>query len=87
MTTVFTLASEYEFMEHKSVIERVKYALRERGLLVYDAFRAFNSSNSGLLTCSELYGGMSFLEIPFVPEVKFPSLCFSLTDGFSIANL
>ena len=38
-----------------------RYALFERGLLVYDAFRAFNSSNSGLLSCSELYGALDFL--------------------------
>lgn len=68
ITTVFTLASEYEFLEFKSVVERIKYALNERGLLVYDAFRAFNSSNSGLLSCSEVNGAMHYLDIPFTPE-------------------
>ena len=66
--TVFTAASEYQFMEHKAVVDRVRWALRDRGLLVFDAFRAFNSSNTGLLTCSELYGGLDFLGIPFTPE-------------------
>jgi len=37
-------------------------------MLVFDAFRAFNSSNSGLLTCSELYGGLDYLGIPFSAE-------------------
>lgn len=68
ITTVFTTSSEYEFMEFKSVIERFKYGLRDKGLLVYDAFRAFNSSNSGFLSCSELYGATTYLEIPFVPD-------------------
>merc|ERR1712139_616748 len=33
-----------------------------------DAFRAINSSNSGLITCSEIYGGLDFFGIPFTPE-------------------
>jgi hypothetical protein len=37
-------------------------------MLVFDAYRAFNSSNSGLMTCSELYGGLHFLGIPFSPD-------------------
>ena len=28
---------------------------------MFDAFRAFNFSNSGFLNCSELYGGMDYL--------------------------
>ena len=48
-----------------SVIDRIKYGLQDKGLLIFDAFRAFNSSNTGLLTCSEFYGGMDFLDIPF----------------------
>jgi hypothetical protein len=66
--TVFSTVSEYEFMEYKAVVERIKYGLQEKGLLVFDAFRAFNSSNTGLLSCSELYGGMDFLSIPFTAD-------------------
>jgi hypothetical protein len=63
--TVFTTKNEYEFMEFKAVVGRVQAGLQERGMLIYDAFRAFNSSNSGYLTCSELYGGLDYLGIPF----------------------
>ena len=55
-------------MEFRAVVERVQYAFREKGMLVFDAFRAMNSSNSGLMTCSELYGGLEFLGIQFSPE-------------------
>jgi hypothetical protein len=65
---VFNTTTEFQFMEFKAVVDRVQWALRERGMLVFDAFRAFNSSNSGLMTCSELYGGLDFLGIPFTPE-------------------
>jgi hypothetical protein len=63
--TVFTTKSEYEFMEFKAVVGRVQAGLYDRGMLIYDAFRAFNSSNSGYMTCSELYGGLEYLGIPF----------------------
>ena len=66
--TVFHTTTEFQFMEFKAVVDRVQWALRERGMLVFDAFRAFNSSNSGLMTCSELYGGLEFLGIPFTPD-------------------
>lgn len=68
ITTIFNTKDEYEYMEFKAVIARVQYGLQERGMLVFDAFRAFNSSNSGLLSCSELYGGLDFLGIPFTPQ-------------------
>ena len=68
VSVVFNTTTEFQFMEFKAVVDRVQWALRERGLLVFDAFRAFNSSNSGLMTCSELYGGLDFLGIPFTPD-------------------
>lgn len=34
---------------------------RARGMYPRDAFRAFNYSHSGFLTCSELYGGLDWL--------------------------
>ena len=68
VSTVFSTATEFQFMEFKAVVDRVQLALQERGMLVFDAFRAFNSSNTGLMTCSELYGGLDFLGIPFTPD-------------------
>ncbi len=65
--TVFNTKNEFEFMEFKAVVSRVQTGFQERGMLIYDAFRAFNSSNSGFLSCSELYGGLDFLGIPFTP--------------------
>ena len=66
--TVFNTVTEFQFMEFKAVVDRVQWALRDKGMLIFDAFRAFNSSNSGLMTCSELYGGLDFLGIPFTPD-------------------
>lgn len=66
--TIFSTPHEYMFIQYKSEVARIQHALSEKGMLVFDAFRAFNSSNSGLLSCSELYGGLTYLGIPFVPD-------------------
>jgi hypothetical protein len=66
--TVFNTRSEFEFMEFKAIISRVQAGLQDKGMLVFDAFRVFNSSHSGLLTCSEFYGGLDYLGIPFTPQ-------------------
>ena len=81
VTTVFTTANEYQFMEYKAVVSRIQHELQERGMLVFDAFRAFNSSNTGLMTCSELYGGVDFLGIPFTPEQIYDLVRRLATDA------
>jgi hypothetical protein len=68
LLTCFNTVNEFEFMEYKAVVSRVQAGLNDIGMLIYDAFRAFNSSNTGLMTCSEFYGGLDFLEIPFTPQ-------------------
>lgn len=68
IVTVFNTRSEFEYMEYKAIVSRVQTGLSDKGMLVFDAFRAFNSSHTGLLTCSELYGGMEYLGISFTPQ-------------------
>ena len=68
VTSIFVTTNEFQFMQYKSEIARILYELRDRGMLIYDAFRLFNSSNTGLINCSELYGGLDYLGIPFTPE-------------------
>jgi hypothetical protein len=68
-------------MEFKAIVSRVQIGLADIGMLVYDAFRAFNSSNSGLLSCSEFNGGLRFLNIQFTP----PQI-YDLVRKISIQN-
>lgn len=68
IVTVFNTENEYDFMEFKATVDRVRNGLHEKGMLIFDAFRAFNSSHTGLMTCSELYGGLDFLGIPFTAQ-------------------
>ena len=48
---------------------------------LYDAFRAINSSNSGFINCSELYGALEFLGLQFEP-----SQVYELMKKISTAN-
>ena len=65
---VLNIPDEFEYTEYKILVRRVKAALVERDLAVFDAFRAFNSSHSGVLNCSELYGGLDWLGIHLKPQ-------------------
>ena len=65
---VFGTKDEYQFMAYKAIVLRVRSGLQEQGMLVFDAFRAFNSSRSGVLSCSELYGGLDWLGIRLTPN-------------------
>ena len=42
--------------------------MKDNGMLLFDAFRAFNSTKSGMLSCSEFFGGMDHLGVPFTAE-------------------
>lgn len=68
VSTIFNTPDEYFLLEYKAIISRMRYAIQSRGMLIYDAFKAFNSSNTGLLTCSELYGGLEWLGMKFTPD-------------------
>ena len=68
ISTIWQTKSEVEFLEYEITTDRIRQALAEKGMLVFDAFRAFNSSNSGTITCSEMYGGLSYLGVPFTAD-------------------
>ena len=78
---VFHTATEFEFMEYRATISRIRLCLKDRGMLVFDAFRAFNSTNTGLISCSEMYGAMEYLGIKFVPDQ-----IYSLVSKIAVSN-
>ena len=45
------------------------FSSQAKDLLVRDAFMAFNSSHSGSITCSELYGGLIWLGMRVDPPM------------------
>jgi len=81
ISTIFQTVTEIEFVEYAVTISRIQSALQDKGMLLYDAFRAMNSSTSGLLSCSELLGGLDYLEVPFQKEEVY-----SLVKKVSVQN-
>jgi hypothetical protein len=68
ISSIFSTLDEFSFLEYKAVVERIRLGFVERGMFIFDAFRAINSSNTGLVSCSELYGALDWLGIQFEPE-------------------
>jgi hypothetical protein len=61
----FQTQHEIEYVQYGVTVSRIRSALQEKGMLLFDAFRAMNSSSSGFLNCSELFGGLDYLDVPF----------------------
>jgi hypothetical protein len=86
VSTVFTTADEYQFLEFKAIIEKMKSVMQDRGMLVFDAFRAFNSSHTGLLTCSELYGALEWMNLRFTPNQVYELVRRIAVDNDGLIN-
>ena len=65
---VFASIDQYQQIEHRATMARLRAALSARGLLIRDAFRAFDSDRNGLVGCTELYSGLHHLGIQILPE-------------------
>ena len=77
----FATADEYQLLQPRAAIARISALIRSRGMYPRDAFRAFNYSHSGLLTCSELYGGLDWLGLMLTPDQIYSIVLFIDTDG------
>ena len=64
LATLFTTSDQYAFLHARAIKYRVRALIKKRGLFVLDAFRAFDSSGSGQLSCTELYSGVLWLGLP-----------------------
>lgn len=60
---VFTLPSEFHLLQQRAQSCRVREAIKRKGLMLYDAFRAFDHNKNGLLSADELYGALEWLGI------------------------
>lgn len=57
VAAIFRVRDEFDRLALRATRARVKHLIAARGLHVVDAFRAFNSSHTGQMTCGELWGG------------------------------
>ena len=59
---------------------RVRELIYRRGMFVADAFRAFDSDRNGLLTCSELYGALTWLGLGKMSEEQVRGMMGALDE-------
>jgi len=64
----FTMHSEFDLLEHKALVSRVRTLIRLKGMLMMDAFRAFDQDRNGRLNCSELYAAAHWLGLELQPQ-------------------
>ena len=79
---IFALEHELMILRQLSVMIRIRMLLGQRHLALYDAFRAFNASQNGLLNCSELYGGLVWLGLPVNPQEVYGMVKYMDKDAF-----
>jgi hypothetical protein len=65
---------------------RIRSLLAARALHLLDAFRAFNSSSNGLLTCSELYGALVWLGLRVTPPDVHAMVRYMDKDGDGLVS-
>ena len=63
MGKILSLPSDISVVEFYSVLACARGRLRERRMLLLDAFRAFDFDRNGVLSEEELYGGITWLGI------------------------
>eukprot|EP01050_Picozoa_sp_SAG11_P001056 SAG11_NODE_43_length_20795_cov_11.860456_4_plen_908_part_00 len=81
LARLFTTRDQFQLIESRALRFRIRSLVKQKGLFVRDAFRAFNSSETGFLTCSEFYSGLCWLGL----NISVP-LCHDIirsvdTDG------
>lgn len=71
VSRVFLVPDEFHLLQHRATITAVRRRIEMKGLLVRDAFIAFNSSRTGALSCSEMNGALEWLGIRVTPSQVF----------------
>lgn len=63
LAKVFSLRSEFHLLKQRGLVVRMRLSIQCLGLTFYEAFKAFNSTNNGLLSPGELWAAMDFLRV------------------------
>ncbi|CAM9367595.1 unnamed protein product, partial [Sphacelaria rigidula] len=67
VSRIFLVPDEFHLLQYRSTITAVRRRIEAKGLPIRDAFVAFNSTRSGALSCSEMYGALEWLGIRVTP--------------------
>jgi len=68
LAKLFTLPDEYHLLKQRAQSVRIREAVKRKGLLLFDAFRMFDTSRNGLITPAELWGAFDWLKIDAAAE-------------------
>ena len=82
----FGTPDEYQLLQPRAAVARIAALIRAKGMYPRDAFRAFNFSHSGFLSCSELYGGLDWLGMALSPEQIYNIVMFIDVDGDGLVS-
>ena len=64
---LFTLPDHYLLFDFRATVSRIRRLIYRRGMMLMDAFRVFDADRNNLLNCSELYGGITWLDFEVEP--------------------
>ena len=74
IASLFRAEDEFERLALRCMRTRVAKAITSKGLHAVDAFRAFDTSRTGLVNCGELWGGLEWLGVPDLTEDRIYEL-------------
>eukprot|EP01083_Nonionella_stella_P030773 84290_1 len=81
LAKLFSLRTEFHLLKQRAQSVRMREAIEEKGILLYDAFRIFDSDRNGLLSAAELYGALDWLGIQLEPIDVLEFVASTDSDG------
>jgi hypothetical protein len=86
LAKLFTLPDEYHLLKQRAQSVRIREAVKSKGLLLFDAFRMFDTNRNGLITPAELWGAFDWLQIDATAEdiLDFIRTADKNQDGYHI---
>jgi len=60
---VFTITDEFDMLRQRAQTVRIRECIKQRGILLYDAFRLFDIDHNGYVSPAELYGALEWLGV------------------------
>jgi hypothetical protein len=79
ISKIFVISDQFGMLQQRALAVSLRHRIKQKGLLLYDAFCKFNFSGNGYLTPGEVWGGFDFLEIDVTPQ--------DILDFFNAADI
>jgi hypothetical protein len=79
ISKIFVISDQFGMLQQRALAVSLRHRIKQKGLLLYDAFCKFNFSGNGYLTPGEVWGGFDFLGIDVTPQ--------DILDFFNAADI